>query len=114
MCVGALDFWFYLIPSDELKRTCNHLHNIRGFFFNSSLSPYPVDIQVPVDASVGALVGASVNVCVNVCVGLGLQVAPPGLGVHWPLFPHTTVITPSGTNPGSHWNTTTEPSVVLV
>ena len=45
---------------------------------------------------------------------LGLQVTPPGLGVHWLSLPHTAVITPSGTNPGSHWNTTTEPSVVLV
>ena len=43
-----------------------------------------------------------------------LQVTPRGLGVHWPSLSHTAVISPSGTNPGSHWNTTTEPSVVLV
>ena len=61
---------------------------------------------------------ASVNVCVDVCVdvgvGMGLQVIPPGSGVHQPLLPHTAVISPSGTNPGSHWNTATEPSVVMV
>ena len=57
---------------------------------------------------------ACVGVCVKVGVGLGLQVTPPGLGVHWPSLPHTAVISPSGTNPRSHWNTTTKPSVVLV
>ena len=67
-----------------------------------------------VGACVDACVGTCVNVCVNVCVGLGLQVTRPGLGVHWPSFPHTAGIIPSGTNPRSHWNTTTEPSVVLV
>ena len=76
--------------------------NIR-FRHSCLFSPGPVGVEV--------LVG--VNVCVNVCVGTGLQVIPPGLGVHWPSLPHTAVISPSRTNPGSHWNTTTEPSVVL-
>ena len=57
---------------------------------------------------------ASVNICVAVGVGVGLQMTPPGLGVHWPSLPHTAVITPSGTNPGLQRNTTTEPSVVFV
>ena len=74
--------------------------------------PGPVGVEVWV--GVDACVGTCVNVCVNVCVGLGLQVILSGLGVHWPSLPHTTVSTPTGTNPGSHWNTTTEPSVVLV
>ena len=60
------------------------------------------------DASVNVRVGVSVG------VGVGLQETPPGLGIHWPSLPHTAVISSSGTNPGSHWNTTTEPSVVLV
>ena len=64
--------------------------------------------------ALGVNMDASVNVCVSVCVGLGLQVIPPGLGVHLPSLSHTTITTLSGTNPGSHWNTTTEPSVVLV
>ena len=66
----------------------------------------------PVGEEVG--VNISVNVGVGLGVGLGLQVIPRGLGVHWPSLPHTAVISPSGTNPGSHWNTTIEPSVVLV
>ena len=53
-------------------------------------------------------------VCVDVGVGLGLQVTFPELGVHCPSPSHTAVIAPSGTNPESHWNTATEPSVVLV
>ena len=55
-----------------------------------------------------------VDACVNAVVGLGVQVIPPGMGVHCSSLPHTAVMSPSGTNPGSHWNTTTEPSVVLV
>ena len=45
--------------------------NIR-FRHSCLFSPGPVGVEV----SVG------VNVCVNVCVGTGLQVIPPGLGVH--------------------------------
>ena len=64
--------------------------------------------------SIGACINVCVNVCVNLCVGLGLQVTPPGFEFHCPSLSHTAVISPSGTNPGSHWNTTTEPSFVLV
>ena len=71
-----------------------------------------------IDACVGVCVSACVDVCVNVCVnvgvGLGLQVTALGLGVHRPSLPHTAIISPSGTNSGPHWNTVTEPSVVLV
>ena len=81
--------------------------------YNSIRNPFlPVGVWVWV--GVDGCVGASVDACVKVCVGPGLQVTPPGLGLHWPSFPHIVVITPSGTNPGSHWNTTTESSVVLV
>ena len=73
-----------------------------------------VDSPGPVGSDVEVTMDVSVNVCVDVGVGLGLQVTSPGLGVHRPSLPHSAVITPSGTNPGSHWNTTVEPSVVLV